>query len=124
MPVISGATAPTFEVPGVTATGLAAPSRGSTETCMWRFTMDPDVEPTVHQVDREEIFVLLSGRAEATVAGEEHLLGPGDALVVPAHTTFSLINPGDEPLELVAVLPVGGRAIMPGQDPFVPPWAR
>lgn len=124
MPVIDGATAPTFTVPHVTATGLAAPSRGSAETCMWRFTMDPSTPATIHQVDREEIFVILSGRLLATIDGAEHPLGPGDALVVPAHTPFGIANPHEEPIEMVAVLPVGGQAIMPGQDPFVPPWAR
>ncbi|MEU7001665.1 cupin domain-containing protein [Nonomuraea sp. NPDC046570] len=124
MPVISGATAPTFTVPHVTAHGLAAPSRGAKETCAWRFTMDPGAPANPHTVDREEIFVLISGRALAALEGEEHHLVAGDALIVPAGTSFALGNPHDEPLEMVAVLPVGGRAHMPGKEAFVPPWAQ
>ncbi|WP_113698965.1 cupin domain-containing protein [Nonomuraea lactucae] len=124
MPVISGADAPTFALPHVTATGLAAPSRGATETCAWRFAIAPGMPADSHAVDREEIFVVLSGSLTAIIEGEEHALSAGDALIVPAHTPFGIGNPHDEPAELVAVLPVGGRAIMPGMAPFTPPWAE
>jgi hypothetical protein len=43
---------------------------------------------------------------------------------VPAGQTFDLANPYDEPFEAVAVMPVGGRATIPGDEPFVPPWAE
>ncbi|MGV9310238.1 cupin domain-containing protein [Nonomuraea sp. NPDC003727] len=125
MTVVRGADAPTFTVPHVTATGLAAPSRGARETCAWRFTIASGApEDNVHMVDREEIFVVLSGGVRATVADEAHALTAGDALIVPPHTPFALGNPYGEPAELVAVLPVGGRAIMPGMEPFIPPWAQ
>jgi hypothetical protein len=35
-----------------------------------------------------------------------------------------IANPGDVPLGMVVALPVGGRAVLPGQEPFVPPWAQ
>ena len=124
MAVIPGATAPAFTLPHVTALGLAAPSRGAKQTCAWRFTMAPGAPASPHMVDREEIFVLLSGAARVTIDDAEHDLTAGDALVVPPHTSFALGNPHAEPLEMIAVLPVGGRAIMPGQEPFVPPWAQ
>ncbi len=124
MAVIPGATAPTFTLPHVTALGLAAPSRGAKQTCAWRFTMAPGAPASLHMVDREEIFVLLSGAARVTIDDAEHDLAAGDALVVPPHTSFAVGNPHAEPLEMIAVLPVGGRAIMPGQAPFVPPWAQ
>ncbi|MCU0647064.1 MAG: hypothetical protein MUF00_03675 [Gemmatimonadaceae bacterium] len=46
-----------------------------------------------------------------------------DALVIPAHTDVSVENPYASPFHAVAVLPVGGRAMM-GGDAFVPPWAE
>jgi uncharacterized RmlC-like cupin family protein len=57
---------------------------------------------------REEVFVAVAGRA----------------LVVPAGRPFSLANPSTEPFRAVVALPAGGRAAMPGQAPFVPPWAE
>jgi mannose-6-phosphate isomerase-like protein (cupin superfamily) len=124
MPVIPGATAPTFSLPGLVVTGLAAPSRGATETSVWHLVMEPGAPGVAHSMDREEVFVAVAGRALATVGDEETALAAGDALVVPAGRRFSLANPSAEPFRAVVALPVGGRASMPGQAPFVPPWAE
>ncbi len=123
MALINAADAPTFALPGVTFTGLASPSRGSTENAVWRLSMAPGTAPRPHQLTREEIFVALAGRAEVTLAGQQHTLAAGGALVIPAGADFALSNPHDEPFEAVAVLPVGGQAMLPGEAPFVPPWA-
>lgn len=124
MPVIPGATAPTFSLPGLVVTGLAAPSRGATETSVWHLVLEPGAPGVEHSMDREEVFVAVAGRALATVGGDEAPLAAGDALVVPAGRRFSLANPSAEPFRAVVALPVGGRASMPGQAPFVPPWAE
>jgi quercetin dioxygenase-like cupin family protein len=122
MPLIRSSHAPTFELPALSVTGLAAPSRGARETCVWRLTLAPGSPATPHSVDREEIFVALAGRAQVELGGEASSLGPGDALIVPAGQTFSLSNPGPEPFQALAVLPVGGCAALPGGAPFSPPW--
>jgi len=122
--VIPGATAPTFSLPGLVVTGLAAPSRGATETSVWHLVLEPGAPGVEHSMDREEVFVAVAGRALATVGGGEAPLAAGDALVVPAGRRFSLANPSAEPFRAVVALPVGGRASMPGQAPFVPPWAE
>jgi mannose-6-phosphate isomerase-like protein (cupin superfamily) len=124
VPVIPGATAPTFSLPGLVVTGLAAPSRGATETSVWHLVRVPGAPGVEHSMDREEVFVAVAGRALATVGGGEAPLAAGDALVVPAGRRFSLANPSAEPFRAVVALPVGGRASMPGQAPFVPPWAE
>lgn len=122
MPVIRSSTAPRFNLPGLDVTGLAAPSRGARETSVWRLVLAPGTPGTLHTVDREEVFVALAGRAVATLGGAEHELTAGDALVVPAGAPFALANPGPEPFEAVAALPVGGRAALPAGAPFAPPW--
>jgi mannose-6-phosphate isomerase-like protein (cupin superfamily) len=124
MPLITNDQTPTFAVPGLTVTGLAAPSRGASETSVWRLAVAPDTPGTPHSVDREEIFVALAGRAVATLAGHAVPVEAGEALIVPAGETFDLANPYAEPFEAVAVMPVGGRATLPGGEPFVPPWAQ
>lgn len=123
MVVIKSSAAPTFEVPGCQFTGLAAPSRGCRETAVWRVSIAPNTPGTLHSVDREEVFAAIAGRAVATVGDETFELGAGDALVVPANQPFALANPHGEPFEAVVALPVGGRAIMPSGEAFVPPWA-
>lgn len=122
MSVINGAAAPRYDQPNLTVTGLAAPSRGATDTNVWRLAVPPGAPGVEHSVDREEIFVALSGRAEATIDGVVHEIRAGDALLVAAGLPFRLANPGAEPFEAIAVLPVGGRATVAGGEPFAPPW--
>jgi quercetin dioxygenase-like cupin family protein len=122
MPIIASSTAPQFTLPGLTVTGLAAPSRGARETCVWRLALAAGTPGAEHTVDHEEIFVALTGRAVATIDGIRHDLAPGDALIVPANQAFSLANPHGEVFEAIAVLPVGGLAAMPSGAPFPPPW--
>jgi quercetin dioxygenase-like cupin family protein len=124
MPVIKSPTAPRFELPELSVTGLAAPSRGAQETCVWQIELAPGTPGTPHSVDREEIFVVLDGRGRVDLGGSSHELAPGDTLIVPAGESFALANPGNEPMRAIAVLPVGGRARLPGGEAFVPPWAQ
>ncbi|APA95367.1 cupin domain-containing protein [Nocardia seriolae] len=124
MPLIKSADAPTFEGPGMTATGLAAPSRGSGENSVWRFTLQAGSGGHAHAVSREEIFVALAGGARIEMDGAVADFRAGDALVIPADTVFRLSVPGDEPFEAVAVLPVGAYAQAPGGERVSPPWAQ
>jgi mannose-6-phosphate isomerase-like protein (cupin superfamily) len=87
-------------------------------------TIKPGVSALPHALDREEIFIALAGRLTVTMDDEVLEVEPGDALVVPAHQQFAMANPGAEPFEAVVVLPVGGKGLIPGQEPFVAPWAR
>lgn len=97
MPIIKATAAPKFELNGAVFTGLASPTRGATETCVWRVTIAPGNPGAKHTVDREEVFAVFGGRARATIGEETFELAPGDALIVPPHVRFSLANPHDEP---------------------------
>ncbi|GAA2405100.1 cupin domain-containing protein [Nonomuraea africana] len=123
MPVVLGATAPVFTIGTTRFTGLAAPSRGAKETCVWRTHVAPHTEPNVHSFDREEVLVVTSGAGVAHLDGVPHPVGQGDAIVVPAGTLFALGNPHDEPLELVVALPVGALARLADGSTVVPPAA-
>jgi mannose-6-phosphate isomerase-like protein (cupin superfamily) len=125
MPVVPAPAAPTHTLPGVSFTSLATPSRCSTEsTAVWTVEIAPGIPATTHEVTREEVFVVLSGRARARIGGVEQFADPGDAIVVPPHTPFELDAAGSEPMRAVCCLPVGGQARMAGGEPFTPPWAR
>jgi quercetin dioxygenase-like cupin family protein len=124
MPIIRAAAAPTFNVYGISVTGLAAPSRGARESNVWRLRLPPSAPAVEHTVDREEIFVALAGRAVATVDGQSSDLGVGDTLVVPAGHPFSLATPPGEAFEALVVAPVGMRATVPPGPPFAPPWTE
>src|SRR5436189_14591 len=94
---------------------------GARETGVWQLSIAGGTAGTLHSCDREEIFVVLGGRAVATVGGETHELARGDALIVPADTDFALANPHAEAFEAIAAFPVGGRAAMPAGEKFTPP---
>jgi quercetin dioxygenase-like cupin family protein len=124
MTTIKATDAPRFEIPGLTFTGLASPSRGCTETAVWRVRIEPGDPGTPHRLDREEVFVALSGAAVASIDGTETDVVAGDALIVPAGKPFAIRATGDEPFEAVVAFPVGGTAAFDGAEPFTPPWAE
>jgi mannose-6-phosphate isomerase-like protein (cupin superfamily) len=122
MPLVRATDAPTFALPGLAVTGLAAPSRGARENSVWRLRLAAGASGVEHALDREEIFVALSGSAVARLDGREITLGAGDALIVPAGQSFALSNPGAEPFDAIAVAPVGMQARVAAGEPFTPPW--
>lgn len=124
MPIIRAAAAPTFKMHGLSVTGLAAPSRGSSESSVWRLFLPPGAPGVEHTVDREEIFVALAGRAVAKVDGQRLDLTVGDTLIVPAGVPFSLATGEGEGFEALAIAPVGVRATVPPGPPFAPPWTE
>jgi quercetin dioxygenase-like cupin family protein len=123
MSFVSQHNSPVFELPGITFTGLTSPSRGSSENAVWRFVIQPGTPGMPHRITREETLVALRGCARIEVAGVTHDLTAGSAIAVPANTTMSLANPGTEPFHAIAVLPVGGQAVIGDEPAFTPPWA-
>jgi len=121
MPVIHPEQAPTFDAGGATITGLAAPSRGATDTAAWRVRFSDGHASPPHSLDREEVFVVLSGAVTARYADHSETAHAGGALIVPAGVEFSVGADGG-PAEAVCTLPVGGTALLAG-DRIVPPWA-
>ena len=120
MHVIRAAEAPVYELPGVTFTGLAAPSRGSAGLCTWRLSVSPSLQsPESHTLDHDEVFVVTSGRIQLTPAG------PGDALVVPAGHPIQLVNPDPSPAEVIVAIRAGFTGTSAdGSDIATPPWAQ
>jgi quercetin dioxygenase-like cupin family protein len=125
MPVIAGGTAPRFNFEGTTIIGLAAPSRGSCEISSWRVRLEPGTSVPAHILSREEVFVVLHGKATVILDGERSQLGSGDALAVPPGVPFALTVDGDVAFEAVVAMPVGGQARLVEGDgtTFPPPWS-
>jgi quercetin dioxygenase-like cupin family protein len=123
MPVITAPASPTHEVGGTKFTSLATPSLGSARTSIWQVEIPAGETPTPHELTDEEIFVVLDGAAEVTIDGVLSSAGVGDTVVVPSGVSFVLANAGASTLRMLCCLPVGGKARMPGGEPFTPPWA-
>jgi mannose-6-phosphate isomerase-like protein (cupin superfamily) len=89
---------------------------------VWQVEIEPQTPSTPHQLTREEVFVVLAGRALVELDGHRATASAGDAVVVPAGTDFALSNAGDDVLRMLCCLPVGGQAVA-GDVTFTPPWA-
>jgi quercetin dioxygenase-like cupin family protein len=124
MPIADAGTASVHEMDGVRFTPLAVPSTGSTEISVWRVELPPHGDAVPHELTREEVLVVLSGTARASIDGRVAEVRAGGAVIVPPDTPFSLTAAGEEPVVALAYLPVGGQARMPGGEPFTPPWAQ
>jgi mannose-6-phosphate isomerase-like protein (cupin superfamily) len=121
MAVVRAAQSPTFELPGVRFSAYAAPSRGCQDLCTWQITVAPGHQAEPHTLDRDETFLVLSGRL-GFGAGLE--LGPGDVAIVPAGEPITLSNPGpDEAVAYVAIA-AGFVATTATGERLQPPWAQ
>ena len=124
MNLITAADAAIFDIPDTHVIAYAAPSRGSTELCLWRIDIAPASTSPLHHMDCEEVFLCLDGHAVVMTSAGERPLQSGDCLVLPAGTDFSFRVVGDEPFRALACIRAGGKATMAASgDTFVPPWA-
>lgn len=123
MPKIDNSQPAGFDIPGVRFTPIASPSRGSSETGVWRARVEPGHEGVRHHMTREEIIVAVGGEGFVRTERGSEALKPGDAYAVPAFTEFELVAAPDVAFEVMVVLPVGGRAVVGSEPSFVPPWS-
>src|SRR5215207_6604662 len=112
MPLIYAADAALFDVPDTQVMAYAAPSRGSTELCLWRIDIAPGSTSPLHHMDCEELFLCLDGRAVIVTSAQDRPFEAGDCLVLPAGTDFSFRVVGDDPLRALACIRAGGKATM------------
>jgi mannose-6-phosphate isomerase-like protein (cupin superfamily) len=123
MPVSTLATAEEIKFHGLTAHPIAVPSRGSAELAVWHLEIPPGLHGETHTVDREEVFVVRTGRLSGTLGGEPCEVGPGDALIVPPDVPFSLGNAGSERAHVLVCTSAGVLATLNGRT-VEPPWSR
>jgi quercetin dioxygenase-like cupin family protein len=123
MPVIESDAQRHHEIPGARFQTLASPSLGAEETSVWRVQLEAGTPGLPHRLTREEIFVVLAGSAVASLDGEPKRVASGSTLVLPAGVELSLAT-GDEGLEAIVCLPVGGQGMVGDGEPFTPPWAE
>jgi mannose-6-phosphate isomerase-like protein (cupin superfamily) len=123
MAIIEAPLVPTHDLGLIQFTSLATPSRGSSDTAVWRVEIAPGAPVTPHSLTREEVFVVLAGCATVSIGGVVGDAPTGSAIIVPANTPFAVSNTASEPLHMLCCLPVGGQAVVDGAT-FTPPWAE
>ncbi|GAB2912076.1 cupin domain-containing protein [Streptomyces mayteni] len=126
--------------PNAEMTRLAAPSLGSHELSAWTVRMAPGAQGPAHSVDREQVWVPLSGTLAVAAGGtdeagetgetgdagaEPALVGPGQAAVLPAGEARRISVAGTEPVEALVCMRHDGQATLPetGEVRTIP-WAE
>ena len=122
MSVIRAAEARPHETPNAVMSTLASPTLGGSQLAVWRVAMDPGASGPAHSIDVEQVWTVLHGRAEVTVAGDVLAIAEGDTIVLPAGVLRRMATAEAAFEALVAAAP-GGRALLAdGTDRGVPPW--
>jgi quercetin dioxygenase-like cupin family protein len=91
---------------------VSSPADGAERITAVEATFLPGKCHDFHRHPRqEEVIYVLEGQVEQWLEGEHRLLGPGDAVVIPAAAAHASFNVGDGPAKLIAVLsPCVGEA--------------
>lgn len=103
----------TFLVDGAMSGQLTGRDHGATVSLILVDTDQPGAGPRLHQHPYDETFVMHSGEAEFTVAGERVTARAGQVVVVPPWTPHKFVNLG------------AGRLVMTNihaNDEFVTEW--
>lgn len=124
MPIAKNPPAHTHELPGARFTSLATPKRGTRTTSVWRVELSPGVPGTPHELTAEEVFVVLEGRGRVRLGAEESVAEPGDCIIVPPDTPFTLEAVGNAPFAAICCFPVGGKGRLADGKEFAPPWSE
>lgn len=112
----------TISSPAATMTTLAAPSLGSTELSSWRVNMAAGSEGPVHTVNREQVWLVLSGALTITTDASTDVAA-GETVVLPPHITRQITARQDA--EALVCMGIGGTATVPGSDERRQlPWAE
>ncbi|MFI9603260.1 cupin domain-containing protein [Streptomyces sp. NPDC052043] len=124
MQVISESEQRTTRTPAGSVFGLAGPSQGSSEVSTWRVELGADSATPVHVIDREQVWMPLSGEFLVEVDGVTEQAKAGQAIILPAGVVRQLKAVGG-PAQALVAMGVGGKAMMPGSEEKVPlPWAE
>jgi len=75
--------------------GVAETKRQITEFgCIW-VVVDPGCTVDAHDHNEEEAFIVVSGRAQVTISGQQTELGTGDVAYIPRFSPHQISNPSD-----------------------------
>ncbi len=111
------------ESPNARMTGLAAPSRGSTELSTWTVAMEAGQTGPEHVVSREQVWTVTAGVLDVTCDGRTEKISAGQTFVLPPDLPRQVHAP--EAAEAHVAMRADGVASVPGTEGTrVLPWAR
>jgi quercetin dioxygenase-like cupin family protein len=84
---------------------LIGPDEGAPNFHMRHFQIAPGGFTPHHQHDYEHEIVILKGSGTAKTEQGDRDISAGDIIYVPANEQHQFINPGNEPLEFICLIP-------------------
>lgn len=124
MKVIGESEARTTTTPAGVMKALAGPSQGSHQLSTWRVEMAPGSASPEHMIDRDQVWMPVSGVFEVMIEGETSELIPGQAVVIPSGSVRQIRTTTSSGEALVCMTP-GGQASVVGKEGKLPlPWAE
>ncbi|AKH83434.1 cupin [Streptomyces sp. CNQ-509] len=125
MKVITPAPDRTVTTPNASMESLATPSRGSTALSTWRVRMDAGRSGPVHVIDREQVWMVISGSLTVTCDGRTETAAAGQAVLLPSGVPRRLgAAEGTGAVEALVAMEAGGSAVTEDGARHALPWAE
>lgn len=121
--VLTHANIDTFHLPGLEHQTLANLGSGTYTMEIWRQSLAAGAVTPWHRHICEEVITVLKGHGECRLQNRSLPFGPDSTLIVESDVTHQIVNTGDEPLELFAVLGMTPVIVQdPSGMPMPLPW--
>lgn len=111
-----------FEMNGNSIQGLATKAHGAKEFEVWRSTMGVGKSTPLHKHSSEEVFVVLSGKVEITIAGKKSVAQAPVTIIAPANTYHQVKNIGNTKTEQIVILGIGSKIWNSAKKELKLPW--
>ncbi|WP_181786523.1 cupin domain-containing protein [Streptomyces phytophilus] len=125
MKVITPTADRTVTTPNAAMESLATPSQGSTALSTWRVRMEAGQAGPVHAIDREQVWMVVSGSLAVTCGGRTETAAAGEAVLLPPDVLRRLgAAAGGGAVEALVVMEAGGSAVTEDGTRHPLPWAE
>jgi mannose-6-phosphate isomerase-like protein (cupin superfamily) len=123
MPIYSNSPLVPEVLPGLAHRTVAGAEHGLERLAIWSQRIDPQGATPPHSHDCEEVILIRHGQGTLVFGDEEQPFSAGDTIIVPPAAVHQILNTGDEPLVLVAVLSTSKVEVkLPDGTPLDLPW--
>jgi quercetin dioxygenase-like cupin family protein len=123
MPIIDNRKLERATLPGIEHVTLAGNSDGLSSLSVWKQCIAPNTATPPHRHDCEEVVMCESGRGELHIEGRVEAFGAEMTVVIPRNVPHQILNVGDEPMHLTAVLAASPVEVsFPDGSALALPW--
>ena len=123
MPAYSNDQREVFRLKGITHQTLAAAPDGASGLEVWRQTLEPRAQSPIHYHECEEVILVHEGSGRITIGNDVIDFDADTTLIVPAEAVHQLVNTGQAPLRITAILSATpAHAYAPDGSAIPLPW--